>query len=484
MALEMVSFRVMAPFFGTSTIIWSLIIATVMFLIFVGNLLGGKLSQKYSDDKLFLIIGVASIVSILLSQSLIIFLEYIYTTKLIYNMLFFAVLMILSSVIISLPILFISMSSPWLIKIASKDADINSVGAIAGKLYAVNTVGGLLGTFLPVIILVPVIGSKFTILLVSFILLLGSLIALFILKKRRLVFILLIIFLISSLVYIIPSSKDKNTIVKDESIYNTIWIEKYKNRIDFKVNEKKAVQSRLYTNKKVFIEDVWSLYLTAAFFNKNKKNPEVLFLGLGAGSSAYYYNKYFPNYKLTGVEIDGKIVDYGKKYFGLDKYNVDIFVDDARMFLNKTRKKYDIVVVDTFKFPYIPSHLATLEFIELINKKLNKGGVALFNIGRFKKDNDIVKMISQTGLKSFKCAYTYELSNKSNTFVYFMNHNKSKYYTKIPNIHNHLIVLFMKMKNSLKKVNIDNSVEISVDDKPLTEMLTNKIILKNIREIF
>jgi spermidine synthase len=226
------------------------------------------------------------------------------------------------------------------------------------------------------------------------------------------------------------------------------------------------------------------LYLTAAFFNENKKNPEVLFLGLGAGSSSYYYNKYFPNYKLTGVEIDGKIVEYGKKYFNLDKYNVKIFVDDARMFLNKTRKKYDIIIVDTFKFPYIPSHLATLEFIELINKRLTKGGVALFNIGRFKKDNDIVKMISQTGLKSFKNAYTYKLSNTSNTFVYFMNHNKDKYYTKIPNIHLQLKVLFHRMGNSLKKVNTDKSIEISTDDKPLTEMLTNKIILKNIREIF
>jgi len=249
MALEMVSFRVMAPFFGTSTIIWSLIIATVMLLIFIGNLLGGKFSQKYPEDKLFLIIGIASIVNILLSQSLIIFLEYIYTTKLIYNMFFFAFLMIFSSIIISLPILFISMSSPWLIKISSKDADINFVGVISGRLYAVNTIGGLLGTFLPVIILVPIIGSRLTILLVSFILLIGSFIALWILNKKKSAIIILVVFLISSLIYIIPSTKGKNIIVKDESVHNTIWIEKNNNVIDLKVNEKKAIQSRLYLNE-------------------------------------------------------------------------------------------------------------------------------------------------------------------------------------------------------------------------------------------
>jgi len=399
-------------------------------------------------------------------------------------MTFFIFLMLLSSILISLPILFIAMSSPWLIKIVSKDLDLESVGIISGRIYGINTMGGLLGTFIPSILLVPLIGSKLTIYFTSIILFLVSILGLLYLKKRKLSTILVILFLLSSTLYFIPSKSYKNVIEKKESLYNMIWIEKKgKNVIDLKVNERKAVQSRLYLNSKSLVYDVWHLYMSAPFFNKEKSDTKVLFLGLGGGSTAYYYKKYYPNYKLTGVEIDGEIVKLGKKYFKLNETNTEIHIKDARVFLSQTEKKYDVIIVDTFKFPYIPEHLSTLEFVQLISKRLNKGGVVLFNIGRFEKSTEIVNMMAQTSLRVFKNIYEYKVRNGSNTFLYLMNHDKNKYLSN-ENLSFQLKSLKRNINSNMKLVKRDNSIAISTDNKPLTEMLTNIIILKNLGKVF
>lgn len=93
------------------------------------------------------------------------------------------------------------------------------------------------------------------------------------------------------------------------------------------------------------VESIWRSTLKKININ-NIKN--ILILGLGGGTVAKLLRKKYPNAKITGVEIDSVMIELGKKYLDLEKYNIDIKIIDAFKFLKTSRKKYGLVIVDTY----------------------------------------------------------------------------------------------------------------------------------------
>ncbi len=111
-----------------------------------------------------------------------------------------------------------------------------------------------------------------------------------------------------------------------------------------------------------------------------KQNSEIkncLILGLGGGSAATLIQKFWPKAKITGVDIDPKIVDLGKKYLGLK--GVDIAIADAQDFVKKTKDKYDLILVDTYIGYDYPRKFESDAFLNHISTRLNKEGLAVFN---------------------------------------------------------------------------------------------------------
>jgi spermidine synthase len=126
------------------------------------------------------------------------------------------------------------------------------------------------------------------------------------------------------------------------------------------------------------IESIWKKPLKIA---KNKK-PQInncLILGLGGGSSAKLVRKAYPAAKIVGVDLDPIMVELGKKYLQLDKSEVDIKIVDAFKFTQKTKEKFDLILVDLYQGRQTPEEFTTSEFINMVNKILNTDGVALFN---------------------------------------------------------------------------------------------------------
>ncbi len=110
-----------------------------------------------------------------------------------------------------------------------------------------------------------------------------------------------------------------------------------------------------------------------------EKKPHIkscLILGLGGGTSAKLISQYWVDISITGIDIDKKIVDLGKKYLGLDKIKIDIKIEDAYKFDSKS---YDLILIDLYLGDKFPEKFEDKEFLERVKSMLNKDGIAIFN---------------------------------------------------------------------------------------------------------
>ena len=123
----------------------------------------------------------------------------------------------------------------------------------------------------------------------------------------------------------------------------------------------------------------------------------ILILGLGAGSVLPIINRYYPNAKIVGVEIDPVIIDTGKKFFALESHkNVTIVTADAFTFIDNHIKKeqgqrirsnstyhwstrYDLILIDLYRGGEVPKKLRTQAFFQKVKGLLSKDGVVMIN---------------------------------------------------------------------------------------------------------
>ncbi|HWA52099.1 MAG TPA: fused MFS/spermidine synthase [Patescibacteria group bacterium] len=105
----------------------------------------------------------------------------------------------------------------------------------------------------------------------------------------------------------------------------------------------------------------------------------ILILGLGGGSAAKLVSQYWVNSKITGVDINKKIVELGKKYLKLDENSIGIQIQDAYGFILTTDKKYDLILVDLYNGDKFPEEFESEKFIKSVKSKLTKGGIVVFN---------------------------------------------------------------------------------------------------------
>jgi spermidine synthase len=117
----------------------------------------------------------------------------------------------------------------------------------------------------------------------------------------------------------------------------------------------------------------------------NSEMEHVLMIGLGGGSIQRAYRHYYPDVAVDTVELDPVVVDVAKRFFHVkedDKHT--IVVSDGRLFLRRTDKKYDAVILDAYSSnrygSYIPHQLATKEFFELLRDAMTENGVVAYNV--------------------------------------------------------------------------------------------------------
>ena len=162
------------------------------------------------------------------------------------------------------------------------------------------------------------------------------------------------------------------------------------------LNEGQAVHS-VYRPDGVLTGGVWDGYLVAPFAVLDRPPRSLAIMGFGAGTTARAYERYFPQTRIDGVEIDGELVDIGRRFFGLRaRDRLRTYAEDARPFLRRTRARYDAIFMDAYRQPYVPFYLATSEFFSLARDRLNPGGVVVVNVGHPEGSNVLERTLTAT----------------------------------------------------------------------------------------
>jgi predicted membrane-bound spermidine synthase len=204
-----------------------------------------------------------------------------------------------------------------------------------------------------------------------------------------------------------------------ESEYNYIQVLKEGDRYLLALNEGHAIHS-IYDPDQLLTGGPWDYFMVGPLFNAQADAGSVndaLLIGLAGGTAARQLAAVYDGVRIDGVEIDPEVARLGKKYFALDRPDVNVVVDDGRYFLRRTESTYDLIGVDAYRQPYIPFQLTTQEFFQEVADRLAPGGVAVVNVGRADTDYRLVDVVASTMRAVFPSVYEIDVTGYSNTMV-------------------------------------------------------------------
>jgi spermidine synthase len=412
MAVELSASRLMAPFFGTSTFVWTNIIGIIMVALSVGYLVGGKLADRRPRLEVLLKLLLAACALLVTIPFVAPFVIRGITSVLrhsnsAFTFIFFGSLTAIT-LLFFLPILLMGMTSPFLIRIiASHD----EVGNSAGQIFGISTIGSIVGTFLPILVFIPTFGTARTILLFA-VVLLGVTVAGF--GSRR--YAPLALLAMGFLVVPLPAArKQYGLIYETESAYEYI-----------QVLDKGPYRYLVYNNIAGFqtvarkdspVTGYYFDYYSLLPYLVDKSAANVCLIGLGGGIIANQIHYFHSGASVDAVEIDPKVISIAKKYFALTD-RTRVYNQDGRIFLSLTDTKYDIIIVDAFTQQiYIPFHLTTENFFRQAKQNLNANGLLAINMASFSDASKLLRSITNTLLASFKHVYRIKIPSSNNSLI-------------------------------------------------------------------
>lgn len=424
LALEMCASRLLGAYFGTSLFIWGNLIGLILLYLMVGYFLGGRFADRYPYTQALCSVtalaGLAILIIPFVCQSILTWsvtgLEQvsvsIFLGSLIGTLLLFAI-----------PVTLLGLVSPFAIRLLTND--VKRSGRTSGSLYAISTVGSILGSFLPVLWLIPTFGVRRTMLLFGAVLLAASLWGLFPKKRITLALPLPAVAILLIAVLTIPLSPLKeipHLIHEQESLYNYIQVTKEPDGTrQLILNEGEAIHSVYNPNSKDILTGwYWDYFLAAPYFNPNYKPAQlkrVGIIGLAGGTVARQFTQVYPGVQIDGAEIDPAIVDIGRKYFAMNEPNLHVYTQDGRTFLAASQHTYDVIAIDAFQQPYIPFQFTTKEFFTQIRNHLSPTGVVSLNTGHTAKDYRLVQAFVNTMRTVFPSVYVFNVPGTINTEI-------------------------------------------------------------------
>ncbi len=416
MAVELGASRLLAPYFSSSQIVWTIIIGTIMIAMALGNLWGGRAADKNPDPALlyrrillaavwiaaipavgkYIILGVSALLVFTVSTNFLILAA-------------FASCM----VIFVFPLFLLGTVTPSLTKYTVDS--LTDSGSTVGRLGACNTVGSILGTFLPTFVTIPAVGTSVTFLIFSGVLLLIAL-AYFLSEKKlgARVIVALILFVLCAIFGRSQSFAfwEPELTYEGESVYNYLQVKEDDRRVILSTNVLFGVQS--IRMKDGGLTGMYYDYALAAPVMAGKSAPRVLILGNGTGTFATQCQTYFPGCTVEGVEIDGKITALAREYFSLAD-SVQVTEYDGRAYLQTLEGKYDVIMVDAYQDITIPFQMSTVEFFTQVREHLSEGGVTVVNMNMHSDGADSINAyLSDTICSIFPNVYTVEVPYSTN----------------------------------------------------------------------
>jgi spermidine synthase len=470
LATEISASRLLAPYFGSSTIVWANIIGLILVYLSLGYWLGGKVADRYPDPRL---LGVIVLVSALFIATLpfvarpildlaVRGLDAVSVGAVVGS--FFAAL-----ALFAVPVTLLGAVSPFAIRLAL--ADVGQAGTVAGRLYALSTVGSIVGTFTSALVTIPLIGTQRTMLLAAALLVLGA--ALLLGNRWQLVTLG-----VAALVFI-PAGTIKASsglIYETESAYQYIQVVQ---RTDgsrvLRLNEGVVAHSIWYPHT-VLTGGEWDMFLVVPPL-VGRPVERVLIIGNAGGTIARAYGKLYPGVHVDGVEIDPEVTEVGRRFMGLgDNPDLRTIAADGRPYLQQTHERYDAILVDAYRQPYIPFYLATEEFFKLARAHLQPGGVLALNVAAVPGDDRLSRAIGSTVLKAFPQAWRWRPLHFSELVLGLDRpQSRAELIRRVGGTNSAAGSLVPLFRRQVEPVRTDG--EVLTDDRAPVEWLTDRMIV-------
>jgi spermidine synthase len=377
MVLELLGSRILAPYVGTSIIVWTSLIGIIMGSLSLGYFYGGKLADKKPSYKSFSLIvffaGIAVFsIAFLKTPVLFIIEKFISDLKL--------------ATVLGTTVLFAPASTilgaihPYAVKLEMKKPQ--QLGSTVGKLSAISTIGSIAGTFLAGFVLIAYFENTTILFLLAATL---NLLSIYIdTKNSRSVKLTLLLIILAFLTKIFPTFFNDQSLASVDSQYNHIEViekpfRKHKNVRHMIINGTYSSAIDLDTLEIVYPYIQYYGVLSEHF--KPHISQALMIGGAGFVFPSDFLKKN-PSAQIDVVEIDPKVTELAEKYFFLDKNNprISIYHEDGRIFLNKNSKKYDAIFIDAHNIYSIPYHLATKEAVFAVYNTLTEDGIVITNV--------------------------------------------------------------------------------------------------------
>jgi spermidine synthase len=302
-------------------------------------------------------------------------------------------------VLVATPVLVLGMVSPYAIRLALRGID--DAGRTAGRLYAISTLGSLAGTFLSALLLIPLVGTRRTFL--TFALALAIVGALGIARARYAAVPVVVAGALALPVGIVKAETDAGRVIDDadtEYQYARV-IQSPGGERRLELNEGQAIHS-LRRPGSYLTDGYWDDMIVLPAIARGGAPPErVAILGNAGGTVARAIGHFWPRTLIDGVEIDGEVSELGRRWFDMRAPRLRTHTEDARPFLRRTDERYDAILVDAYRQPYIPFYMTTREFFSLARDRLAPGGRVIINVGHPEDSDTLEKVLTATMRAAF-----------------------------------------------------------------------------------
>ncbi len=402
---EIAAARLLAPYFGASTIVWANTIGVVLVALSVGYWLGGRYADRHPHMRgLCLLVLAAAVLIAAVPFAARPFLGFSVDAFDSVSVGGFAGSLFGVLVLVAVPVTLLGAAAPWAVRLAV--ADVDRSGEVVGRLYATSTAGSLVGTMLAALVLIPLLGTQRTFLVFALAL---AMVAALGLGWRFVTVPAALALAVWLPIGTIKAADTGRVLYEAETVHEYARVvERPDGSRVLELNEGQAVHS-LYRPGSYLTGDYWDGHLVLPFASRPQPPRRIAILGNGAGTVARAFGRFFPATAVDAVEIDAELTELGHRFFDLRNPRMRTFAEDARPWLRRSRGGYDAIMVDAYRQPYIPFYLASREFFELARDRLGLGGVVIVNVGHPQGSGELERVLGRTMAAAFPRVLRYPI---------------------------------------------------------------------------
>ena len=393
MSFEMLGSRYLNPYFGSGIYTWAALISTVLAALTAGYFLGGRIADRTASATLLgTLVSLASLYLVALPSFAQGILEFVFGAD--DNVRTGSLLAALA--IMFVPVMMLGVYSPFAIRLLLRSAQ--QSGAVSGAVYGISTAGSIVGTLGTTFFLIPLLGTRAITLLLGAVGVVCGLALIGVARGSRGRSAAAGLVIVATLA-IAPSrawaaepfdeairaamlKQHDGQIAHIETEYNDLFVTKTGTFLAMatRIKSERIAHSTVNLKDPDNLPIPYTSTMTAALLYPETAK-RILMVGLGAGSISTYLTRAMPEATIDVVELDGGVIAAGKKFFGLMETDKVHFIEsDGRVYLNRNKDTYDLIILDAFRELGVPFHLLTKEFYDLLKARLAPGGAAVFNV--------------------------------------------------------------------------------------------------------